>query len=197
MKWVMTMLLLFAANVGGAFELPALYDVTGVAANDVLNVRKDPTNKAIIIGELRPDASNIEVMALSNDKKWGLVNVGEMSGWAFMRFLQNQNRSAATQRLICYGNEPFWSLSLNGDAVFKISNDDELFLGTIETITSLNRTDRMALRSKNVTGALTAHIGAQLCDDSMSDRAYGLSVDALITSDNGAAYYSGCCQLVP
>ncbi|MEO9515942.1 MAG: peptide-binding protein [Paracoccaceae bacterium] len=197
MKWVMTMFLLIAANVGGAFELPALYDVTGVAANDVLNVRKDPTNKANIIGELRPDASNIEVMALSKDKKWGLVNVGEMSGWAFMRFLKNQNRPAATQRLICYGNEPFWSLSLDGDAVFKISNDDELFLGTIETIASVNRTDRMALRSKSVTGALTAHIGAQLCDDSMSDRAYGLSVDALITSDNGAAYYSGCCQLVP
>lgn len=197
MKWVMTMFLLMAANVGGAFELPALYDVTGVAANDVLNVRKDPTNKANIIGELEPDASNVEVMALSDDKKWGLVNIGDVSGWAFMRFLQSQNRPAATQRLICLGNEPFWSMSLDEDAVFKIAGGDELFLGTIETIASLNRTDRKALRSKSVTGSLTAHIGAQLCDDTMSDRAYGLSVNALVTSEEGAAYYSGCCQLVP
>ncbi|MEO9898305.1 MAG: hypothetical protein ABJD13_04055 [Paracoccaceae bacterium] len=197
MKWLVTVFLMITANVSFAFELPALYDVTGVAWNDVLNVRKDPTNKASIIGELRHDASNVEVVAVSQDKKWGLVNIGDVSGWTFMRFLRTRNRPDAALRLFCHGVEPSWSMSLDGDAVFKTLNDDELFLGAIETIASLNSTDRLALRSKSVTGALTAHVGAQQCEDTASNRAFGLSVNALITSDDGSAYYSGCCQLVP
>ena len=197
MKWIAAICLVVAANCAFAFDLPSLYNVTGVASNDVLNVRKDPTNKANIIGELRPDATNVEIIALSNDRKWGLVNIGDVAGWAFMRFLQPQNRPTSPLRLICHGNDPSWSMSIDGNAVFKFLNDDELFLGAIETISSANRTDRMVLRSKSVTGAMTAHVGAQLCDDRASDRAFGISLDTLIISDDDTAYYSGCCKLIP
>lgn len=197
MKWLFLAFFLMVANTSFAFDLPSFYKVTGVASNDVLNVRKNPTSKAAILGELQYDATNVEVVMLSQDSKWARVNVGDTAGWTSMRFLERQSQTERPVRLICFGNEPFWTMSLDENALFKLMDHDETFLGALEEISSVNRTDRKALRSKSVTSALTAHLAARSCNDTMSERAYGLSIDALISSDNGTAYYSGCCRLNP
>ena len=41
-----------------------MFDVTGVAANDVLNIRAAPDASAEIIGTLSPNARDIEVVLL-------------------------------------------------------------------------------------------------------------------------------------
>jgi uncharacterized protein YgiM (DUF1202 family) len=58
---------------------PALHDVSGVAADDVLNIREAPDASAAIIGKLKPDAENVEVIRPDDHHSWGLVNTGEGS----------------------------------------------------------------------------------------------------------------------
>ena len=47
-----------------AEEFPAAYAVTGVASNDVLNIRARPDAGSAIIGSLAPDATGVEVNQL-------------------------------------------------------------------------------------------------------------------------------------
>lgn len=55
---------------------PALHDVTGVAADDVLNIRSEPSASSPIIGTFSPFETDVEVVALSPDGGWGRVNAG-------------------------------------------------------------------------------------------------------------------------
>ncbi len=62
--------------------LPALHDVAGVAANDVLNVRAAPDVDSALLGSLSPYATAVEVMGQSPDGKWGQINLGRSRvGW--------------------------------------------------------------------------------------------------------------------
>ncbi|MEP2426619.1 MAG: SH3 domain-containing protein, partial [Tateyamaria sp.] len=69
---------------------PALYDVSGVAENDALNIRQAPDAAAPIIGSLTPDAEGIEVIRPDDHHGWGLVNSGEGRGWVSLRYLTRQ-----------------------------------------------------------------------------------------------------------
>lgn len=82
-------LLCWVPQAGWAFDFPALYHVIDVADDDVLNVRAQPDAQSAIIGTLLHDEADVEVMALSDDGKWGLINVGENAGWVAIRFLQH------------------------------------------------------------------------------------------------------------
>ena len=60
----LALLLALALPSGAAAKgLPALHDVTGVAADDVLNVRARPDASAPVLGALTPDATGVEVVA--------------------------------------------------------------------------------------------------------------------------------------
>ena len=67
--------LLFLALPAQAQDFPALYAVTGVAADDVLNIRSRPDAGAPIIGALAPDSTGVEVLGRSGN--WALVSAGE------------------------------------------------------------------------------------------------------------------------
>lgn len=68
----------------------ALHDVTGVAANDVLNIRENPDAASPVIGTLAPDATGVEVILV--DDGWALVNAGERSGYASCGISRGQRR---------------------------------------------------------------------------------------------------------
>ena len=57
---------------------PALHDVTGVASDDVLNIRESPDAGSAIVGSLAPDATGVEVVAVTGG--WAVVNTSEASG---------------------------------------------------------------------------------------------------------------------
>lgn len=61
----LALILWLAAGPAAAQDLPAVYDVAGVAADDVLNVRAEPSAEAPVLRTLAPDAGGIEVVALS------------------------------------------------------------------------------------------------------------------------------------
>ena len=65
---------------------PALYDVVGVASDDVLNIRAEPSSGSEIIGTLSHDAEGIEVIRPDEGFEWGLVNVGERTGWISLTY---------------------------------------------------------------------------------------------------------------
>lgn len=203
-------LLILAAPLQAQTIFPALYNVTGVASWDVLNVRTQPSAKGQKIGGFGPNEKDIEVMALSADGKWGRVNTGEQAGWASMKFLTRQAGQTeadwrddfAPMKLSCSGNEPFWSLTLRPDrklvySSLNLSNGADL-VGGFETVRKAHYAKRGFYGwLDDATLGFTGVITNERCGDGMSDRDYGLSIDLVQTDETGAALVTGCCVISP
>lgn len=199
MRWLVTVLCLLAGSVS-AQTYPALHDVTGVAANDVLNIRQAPDAASEIVGTLAPDQKDVEVMTALPGGEWGLVNTGESSGWVAMRFLQRHDESdyALARQLTCFGTEPFWTLAITqGEGASLITPEHTRAVSGADLLQSgFGRTDRFYM---GFADGQVMIIRRGLCSDEMTDRAYGLEVDFLTYDDEfgGTALLTGCCSIVP
>lgn len=191
---------------------PALYNVSGVASGDVLNVRAGPGVGHDIIGSLAPNAANVEVIRPSDDFEWGLVNVGERSGWASLTFLARHGGhwdGKIPDPRQCFGTEPFWSITIDPPRMTLAMPGMEARKGLISGLYgSRSRRDRFAFRGSffpTEAGDLDAvfAIRTEACDDGMSDRDYGIGVDLLLTSPSlpldrdATGLFSGCCSIAP
>ena len=189
---LLALLIWLLPGIALAQGYPALFDVTGVASGDTLNIRAAPQASAEKIGEFGPNARDIEV--IREEGGWGLVNSGERSGWASMRYLARQEGGdyALARHLICFGTEPFWSLDIVQGAMATLSSPDgagaSWNVGLVQG--SANRTDRFAISGSGAQ-PLIAIVSAQSCNDGMSDREFGLAIDMM----RGGDLYSGCCSL--
>ncbi|ETX15317.1 peptide-binding protein [Roseivivax halodurans JCM 10272] len=177
-------------------SLPALHSVIGVAADDVLNVRTAPEASAEKIGELGPEATGVEVIAVQDG--WGRVNTGERSGWASLDFLEAEpgGRLPDVTEFSCFGTEPFWSLDVaaGGTSTFSEPEGEATWLtGPVRSAEGVPGRF-FAVVGGAAGGTLALAISAEECGDGMSDRQYGLSA-ALITTGEGARTLSGCCSL--
>lgn len=176
---------------------PALHDVTGVAADDVLNIRASASAEAPVIGTLAPDATGVEVVAVQDG--WAVVNTGEGSGFAAMRFLTRTDTpdwNALQTPLTCLGTEPFWSLQIDPDAGLTSYRSPEL----PEPLQSA-MTEVWPGGAWSQTAALSVPHGIAVlqpmeCSDGMSDRSYGIAVDIFLFGQDSARL-SGCCHLGP
>ena len=65
--------------------LPAMFTVTGVAANDSLNFRNAPSTSGNIVGRFAPGAE-VQVLSMSSGN-WAYVTDGEVAGYANIRYL--------------------------------------------------------------------------------------------------------------
>lgn len=186
-------------NVAHAQDFPALFSVTGVASNDVLNIRTEPSAQAPIVGSFFPHQTGIEVVGLSEDRRWGLVRTNEGVGWSFMRYLRQERPDSwqrGQQQLTCYGTEPFWDLTL-----FLPSNRaefEDLATGGFELRTNapnMNFTRHPATMAMSFDGARRgfAVIRQGVCSDGMSDRLFGLEVQVYWRDQPEGL--SGCCSL--
>lgn len=177
-------------------RFPALYDVTGVAADDRLNLRAAPSADAPRLGDLAPDAVGVEAVNIDETGRWLRIGQGEISGWAAARYLRPHPIDPSlhmSRRLSCGGTEPFWNLAVTQGDTARLSQ----FGGSEDTLPaaplrpSANRTDRFFL---NLGPRHSAILLAQSCSDGMSDRVYGLEINLVI--DN-VEVLSGCCTLLP
>lgn len=194
------LLCLLCPGLTWAQALPAFYDVSGVAADDVLNVRAAPGVGNSIVSTLGADARRVEVVALNADGDWGQINVGEATGWISMAFLtrqQNQPDDELPRPLACFGTEPFWSLDIGTGPSAELSRPDEtpVEVTMLEPVTASNRTDRYAIFGQGGDRVYTFIFHRNACSDGMSDRAYGISVDLFLTEEAGVNYVTGCCNL--
>ena len=185
-----------------ADDLPAFYNVSGVAEDDVLNIRAAPGTAASIIGTLTSTDRFIEVVAQDDSGDWGQISTGEQSGWVAMRYLvrrTNQPADILPRPLSCAGTEPFWSLSLRREPTAELRNlgEDPIQFTNLYAVNSSNRTDRYAIFGQSEEGdsVLTAVFHRAACTDGMSDRAYGISLDVFLTNESGVQFLSGCCSL--
>lgn len=206
-------LLWLAAAVlpAAAQEFPALYSVAGVAADDVLNIRSTPSASAEIIGTLAPDQAGVEVVAADSSGAWGLVNSGERSGWAALRFLTQEPRDdwrkRQKQALNCFGTEPFWSLALDETPNLTTPGGPEIPFVLLAREPGSNHSGKSGFHAirrddGNISNTepltLSGTLTAQQCSDGMSDRSFGISIDLLQLRGAGQLdVLSGCCSLVP
>ena len=178
---------------------PSLHAVVGVAADDVLNVRDAPSARAGIVGSLAPDATGIEVIRLSDDQRWGLVNTGERSGWvsmAYMQRLAGQYDGAPFPVASCFGTEPFWDLEMAADWTLRTPAGVEWRAPAAPLAGSVMRRDRHGAVTLTTDGRPVALLTvAQACTDGMSDRAYGLGVSLMVGTGQDMEFRSGCCTL--
>lgn len=191
-------LLLLAGPVHATQEyiLPTLFDVSDVAADDVLNIRARPSASAEIIGRFSPDATGIEVIEESNG--WGRVNSGEASGWVSMRYLAYRvdvwEEGQLPDGFRCFGTEPFWSVAPQDDKI--ILNRPDTGEDTRDLLAILGTgVFRDPMRAV-VADELTVTATRQICSDGMSDMLYGLEAHVILGGET-PRLLSGCCSIQP
>lgn len=201
--------LVFASMASAKTEIwPALFNVSGVAANDVLNIRAAPGANAAVVGTLAHNAERVEVIRTNNRKSWGLVNTGETSGWVKLAYLSRIEPSDNFPHITsCFGTEPFWSLTYAAPRITLNAPGIDPLEGLISGLySSRNIRTSFAYRGSFLPSGLGARdiqmtVRRSVCTDGMSDRSYGLSVDVLLTrpstdGDNTmTGLYSGCCSI--
>ena len=181
------------------YVLPTLFDVTGVAANDTLNIRERPDASAPAIGTLAPDAKGIEVVA--ERKGWAQVNTRERSGWVNARYLMYRTDvwepGKLPAALRCSGTEPFWGLSqAAGGMVFSTPEGGERAMELRKVMDDGRfRSPVRGLIAGDARGRLTAVIRPEQCSDGMSDRAYGLSATVILDGGEPSRMLTGCCTI--
>lgn len=199
---ILGLTLLAAPTLGGpARLLPSLFDVTGVAANDTLNIRENPDAKAAVIGTLPPDARGVEVVAERGG--WALVNTAERAGWVNARYLAPRGdvwaRGALPATLSCGGTEPFWSLrQVGARLVYETPESSRAMERRAVLQASGSGGLARSVVAGDAKGRLTMVIQPQQCSDGMSDRVYGLS--AVLVFDGASQpsrMLSGCCRIAP
>jgi len=201
LRLALAVCLALAPGIALAQTLPALHDVTGVAPDDVLNIRAEPRASSPIIGVLAPFAEGIEVVATNEAGTWGRVNYGEASGWASMRYLRARpiafSEAGLPVGLACFGTEPFWSLSHDGSSlIHQRMGGGPLEFDTFEALATGipdDLTRAISARAGSVTAS--AFVYPATCSDGMSDRVYGLAVGLVLDGPAGAELRTGCCTL--
>ena len=176
---------------------PALHDVSGVSANDVLNVRAGPGAKNPVVGTLAPDARDVEVIRVEGN--WGLVNTSESTGWASLKFLERQFDGDLPngQRLGCFGTEPFWGLNIRQGQTAVLNTPDSP-VGEVFGVGLFQRAyaplTKYVLLGEGGGRELAVVVTQAYCDDGMSDREYGYDATVIVSGANGPVL-SGCCSL--
>lgn len=181
--------------------VPALHDVTDVAAGDVLNVREAPDAGAAIVGTLAPDARGIEVV--EEQEGWGRITVdAERSGWASLRFLSPRTGAAFPEHahMRCFGTEPFWSVRLSQgetaafSALGQAAPEERRFsVGTV--LSGYGPAGPFVVLGDGTAGRLTVALERRVCSDGMSDALYGLGATVVIGAQDALEVWSGCCSL--
>ncbi len=191
------------AGAARAETLPALHNVTGVSAGDVLNVRAEPTAGASVIATLAPDAADVEVVEQRGN--WGLVNAGEVAGWAYLKYLTpraDEPWFRVTSTLRCFGTEPFWALTVApgaGDVRREEPGVPEARLN-LGAVSGADGRASIAFGAEGQPGGDLVLTGAR-CSDGMSDRQFGITVTGSLRPGlSGAAepaQLQGCCSVKP
>jgi len=177
--------------------LPAVYTVSGVAANDVLWVRAEPTTFSARVDNLAPNVP-VVVLGMATDG-WVLVSVGQNTGYVNARFLTRgggvTTSSGLQMNILCRGTEPFWSLDIDQDRTVTYT-----MAGTAAQYSALNQATPSPLTGSYpytiAANPVSGVVGQEICSDGMSDIQYPWSI--LLNAPNEAgvmATQHGCCTL--
>lgn len=202
---MLALLVVLVAGPALAKDFPAVYRVSGVASDDVLNIRSAPDASSEIIGAFQPGTIGVEVMFTDPSGLWARVNTGERAGWTSLRFLEPEDSRPwhdMFQPVQCFGTEPFWSVELTGRAPssFQVLGEEVSTLNPVweSPVFGHDRTDSVIFRHESGYSRTVTMLRAEACNDGMSDREYGLAVT--IMSEGPDTFLPdpllrGCCTL--
>lgn len=195
-------------------DLPALYDVSGLDVGETLNVRAAPELQSEILGVLPASTRLKEIVALNDSGDWGRINFGESAGWVSMKFMKDAGGPRWWARdlpLSCYGTEPFWSAVIFRSDPGSLELEDMSGASPYRRTMALGRFQRAwgnpqwdkpmnaVMSFSSGSEAAIAVIRADACNDGMSDRQFGLSINLFLESGDGASssgsYLGGCCSI--
>ncbi len=192
--------MLMAAGAAGADDgrpdFPAHFHVTGVAEDDRLNIRAEPSASAPILESYYAYAFNIEVIETNAEGTWGLVGVPEGNGWVNMRYLARSEvfPYELPRPLTCIGTEPFWNIGLYPrGSEFERMGDVRRSLTTVHEAVGEN--GFLARLEEGPTLERTLIVERGQCSDGMSDRRYGWTATLFTEAPDGNYVLSGCCTL--
>lgn len=181
-------------------EPTQLYRVTGVAADDALNIRAQPDPSAEIVGTLEPAAVGVVVAGTrmeATGSVWWQVVSSDGLGWVNARYLAPVDDAPPsgdeTFPLRCTGTEPFWSVGVaGGEARFETPMDEAETWRAGPMTRAMGLSGRYAIRLENDEGVghLTAWRNHRFCSDGMSD--IGFPYEGIVVTPNGAVH-AGCC----
>ncbi|SDI81050.1 SH3 domain-containing protein [Aliiruegeria lutimaris] len=177
-------------------HIPQLHDVTGVAADDTLNIRAEASGAAAIIGELGPFETGIEVTALNSSGAWGRIIAGETDGWVSMAYLSPRPLPSGgfPNGMRCYGTEPFWSIDFSdGMATYSEMGDAQPQTGSFFAARLYDVVSGFDIPLPN--HDLSGVIEPASCTDGMSDRTFGWQLLLLTRQGNARHLLHGCCTL--
>lgn len=182
---------------------PSYHRVIGVAANDVLNVRAEPSASSADIGDLAHDARRIEAFEFEPTGNWARIALNERDGWVSTRFLTRDEvptlgDTTLPQGLICGGTEPFWALGLYGeDARYShpVDGDTDFAFDSIVTAEGRLGSPALVTLATEDNRVIEATISGAACSDGMSDRSYGWTITMQLIAPGQRRFLSGCCHL--
>jgi uncharacterized membrane protein len=182
---------------------PSYHRVVGVAVDDVLNVRSEPSASSADIGDLAYDARGIEAFEFDSTGNWARIALNERDGWVATRFLTRDDvatlgESTVPQGLICGGTEPFWTLGLYGsDARYSHPTDGDTDFAFDSIVTAEGRLGSPALLTLATEDnrVIEATVSGAICFDGMSERSYGWTITMQLIAPGQRRFLSGCCQL--
>jgi uncharacterized membrane protein len=186
--WLFLLILAGAVSAFPAFA-QVTYSVTGIAADDVLNIRERPSASSPKIGEYGPSDSGIVIYRRSGN--WALVGrstPGAAEGWVNSRFLTRVVAAARVRfPLRCLGTEPFWDLNIRSERAATFASPE--VAGDRLAVSNVRREGRNA--SMRIGSGGRADITAGSCSDGMSDNSYRYSIFLRLTDGR---VFRGCCR---
>lgn len=189
---------LSAAPPAAAQTVPQLTDVSGVSADDVLNIRAEPSADSAIVGTLAPDRTRVEVLNTDASGRWGRIGRGEGAGWVAMAYLTPRDigSEGMPAGMRCLGTEPFWSLTFEGGLAAFATPDEEVQVPfAADRLIAAPENPLYGWASTDERGTLSGTIRAAACSDGMSDRPFGWQTGLVRQRDGEVGVLSGCCTL--
>lgn len=173
--------------------LPDRYSVTGVAGDDVLNIRSGPGASFDIIGDFGPYTLNVEVTDIQDG--WAKVPAGEIDGWVSLNFLEPYPLppNEVPRPLVCSGTEPFWDIGFypRGAEYNDPALNERRDLTVVREIVAPDGYYIETREGPTLNRILTVTAG--YCSDGMSDRTFNMSAVLFSEAPDGNYVQSGCC----
>ncbi|PVB61865.1 hypothetical protein DCO57_10125 [Labrenzia sp. 011] len=184
------------------------HSVSGVNADDVLNIRADidqtlDVDSSDIVGTIPHDASDVMVTGISvhiGDTNWREIRYNGTVGWVNARYLTPSSVSLERpETLQCSGTEPFWNIAIDENDSTFISPDlaSPIKLDDLRLAPGIGRADLWAHYLDSADGAYSLTVVVrytEACSDGMSDLTYDYEALLLGLDTTGAPAY-GCCSI--
>ncbi len=189
-------------------SLPAMFIVSGVAADDNLNFRDAPGTSGNIIGHFAPGA-DVQVSGMASGN-WAYVTDGETAGYVNIRYLTRNSGSSGSGAdpvtlangfvlgILCRGTEPYWTFEIADDRTTTYTS----LIGGPGPQSSLVQTTPSSLTGSYPFSfsapPYSGLIKTQQCSDGMSDVSYTMSVSLNTPGQSGGTQtLNGCCSVWP